>query len=102
MARLASPPKDIRTESQVSPTEGPPIADLERQRRLARERAKMKAASRTAAKRQQAAERIAAAAEELSSGVAQANAAADQLNKAMEQISSGATEASAACQENQA
>jgi len=78
MARLASPPETVRAQSQVFLTEGPPVADLEKQRRLARERAKMKAASRTAAKRQQAAERIAAAAEELSSGVAQANAAADQ------------------------
>jgi len=75
---------------------------MEKQRRLAKDRAKKKAESRTAAKRQQAAERIAAASEELASGVTEANAAAEQLNKAMEQISSGATEASAASQQGQA
>ncbi|MBW2139381.1 MAG: methyl-accepting chemotaxis protein, partial [Deltaproteobacteria bacterium] len=107
MANLASPPKgderqELETQEPETRDAEHSVIDMERQRRLAKERAKKKAESRTAAKRQQASERIAAAAEELASGVAEANAAAEQLNKAMEQISSGATEASAASQQSRA
>jgi len=44
-------------------------------------------------------ERIAAASEELASGIAEAASAAEELRRAMEQISSGAEEAAAASQE---
>jgi methyl-accepting chemotaxis protein len=74
--------------------------DMAEQRRLAKEKAEKRTQGRSVAKRQQAAERIAAAAEELASGVAESNAAAEELSKAMEQISSAATEASAAAQES--
>ncbi|HEY1189668.1 MAG TPA: methyl-accepting chemotaxis protein, partial [Gemmata sp.] len=64
----------------------------------ARDRAKDKASARTAAKRQQAAERVAAATEQLSGGVAEANAAVAQLERQMEQIASGAVESSKAAE----
>ncbi|MEO5968928.1 MAG: methyl-accepting chemotaxis protein [Bdellovibrionia bacterium] len=75
--------------------------DMAEQRRLAKEMAVKKTQARTAAKRQQAAERIAAATEELASGVSQASAAAEEMSKAMEQISLGATQASSGAQESQ-
>ncbi|HEY1186057.1 MAG TPA: methyl-accepting chemotaxis protein, partial [Gemmata sp.] len=77
-----------------------PVAASEngRQREHARDRAKDKVAARTAAKRQQAAERVAAATEELSAGVTEATAAIGQLERQMEQIAGGAVEASTAAQ----
>ena len=45
------------------------------------------------------AERLAAATEELASGLTEASAAAEELRRAMEQIASGATEAAGASQE---
>ncbi|AEM79564.1 methyl-accepting chemotaxis protein [Thermoanaerobacter wiegelii] len=56
--------------------------------------------ARTFAKRQQAAERIATATEELSSGVEEASGAIEELRSSMEQIASGAEEASKAIQES--
>jgi methyl-accepting chemotaxis protein len=50
-------------------------------------------------RRAQAAERIAAATEELASGLTEAAAAAEQLRRAMEQIAAGAEEASGTSQE---
>lgn len=88
----------VRTE-EASPAR---LTDLVEKRKIARLRAEKRADSRTVAKRQQAAERIAAATEELASGVAEATAASEQLSKAMDQISSGATQASAATQQSQA
>jgi methyl-accepting chemotaxis protein len=46
-----------------------------------------------------ASERVAAATEELASGLAEAAAAAEELRRAMEQIASGGEEAASACQE---
>ena len=61
------------------------------------------AAGRTRApagsRHEQAAERIAAAAEELASGLVEATAAAEELRRAMEQIAAGAEEAAGASQE---
>ena len=50
------------------------------------------------ARREQAAERIAAATEELASGLTEASAAAEQLRRSMEQIAAGAEEASGTSQ----
>ncbi len=50
------------------------------------------------ARREQAAERIAAATEELASGLTEASAAAEQLRRSMEQIATGAEEASGTSQ----
>jgi methyl-accepting chemotaxis protein len=51
-------------------------------------------------RRRKAAERIAAATEQLASGVAEATAAAEELSRALEQIASGADEAASASQQS--
>jgi methyl-accepting chemotaxis protein len=56
--------------------------------------------ARTLAKQQQAAERVAAATAQLSSGINEAAAAAEQLKRSAEQIATGAEEASGAAQES--
>ena len=66
--------------------------------RLAVEAQKRK--TRTFARQQKAAERIAAATSELASGITEAGAAAEELRKAAEQIASGAEEAAGAAQES--
>ena len=56
--------------------------------------------ARTLAKQQQAAERIAAATSQLSSGINEAAAAAEELKRSSDQIATGAEEASGAAQES--
>jgi methyl-accepting chemotaxis protein len=56
--------------------------------------------ARTLAKQQQAAERIAAATAQLSSGINEAASAAEELKRASDQIATGAEEASGAAQES--
>jgi methyl-accepting chemotaxis protein len=56
--------------------------------------------ARTLAKQQQAAERIAAATGQLSSGINEAASAAEELKRATDQIATGAEEASGAAQES--
>jgi len=56
--------------------------------------------ARTLAKQQQAAERIAAATGQMSSGIAEAASAAEELKRAADQIATGAEEASGAAQES--
>ena len=56
--------------------------------------------ARTFAKQQQAAERIAAATGELSSGINEAAAAAEELKRAADQIAAGAEQASGAAEES--
>jgi methyl-accepting chemotaxis protein len=56
--------------------------------------------ARTLAKQQQAAERIAAATGQLSSGINEASSAAEQLKRNSEQIAAGAEESSGAAQES--
>ena len=58
--------------------------------------------ARTLAKQQQAAERIAAATGQLSSGISEAASAAEELKRAADQIATGAEEASGAAQESMA
>ena len=69
MATLAVPPKGEIKPEPAAPPAGHQVVDMEKQRKLAKERAKKKAEGRTAAKRQQAAERIAASTEALASGI---------------------------------
>ncbi|WP_227764289.1 methyl-accepting chemotaxis protein [Zhaonella formicivorans] len=89
--KLAAPPekknnhKDLGQESRHEMTK-----KMELQRRQAR----------TYAKKQQLAERIASASEQLSAGVEEASQAAGELRQAMEQIASGADEAASATQES--
>ena len=59
-----------------------------------------RARERTRARQQKVAERIAAATEELASGVSEAASASDQLRKAMEQIASGAEESAGAAHQS--
>ena len=60
----------------------------------------MRRKARTLAKQQQAAERIAAATAQLSSGINEASAAAEELRRSSEQIATGAEQASGAAQES--
>jgi methyl-accepting chemotaxis protein len=59
-----------------------------------------RARERSRVRHQKVAERIAAATEELASGVSEAAAASNQLRKAMEQIASGAEESAGAAQQS--
>jgi methyl-accepting chemotaxis protein len=70
-------------------------------KRASKNLAEQRAKARTSAKRQQAAERIAASTEQLASGVAESKGAAEQLAMAMEQIASGATQASSGAEQSQ-
>jgi methyl-accepting chemotaxis protein len=54
---------------------------------------------KTVTRQAKASERVAAATEELASGLTEASAAAEELRRAMEQIASGGEEAAGACQE---
>ena len=66
---------------------------------IAREAEAQRKKSRTMAKQQQAAERIAAATGQLSAGINEAASAAEQLKRASDLIAAGAEEASGAAQE---
>lgn len=64
-------------------------------------RAEPKRRQRTFARQQKAAERVASATTQVSSGTAEAASAAEQLRKAMTQIASGAAEAASAAEQSQ-
>ncbi|EGV31917.1 methyl-accepting chemotaxis sensory transducer [Thiorhodococcus drewsii AZ1] len=66
----------------------------------AREAEAQRKRARTLAKQQQAAERVAAATAQLSSGINEAASAAEELKRAADQIATGAEEASGAAQES--
>ncbi|YCH32169.1 methyl-accepting chemotaxis protein [Erwinia sp. D4-22] len=69
-------------------------------RSVARDAEAQRKRARTLAKQQQAAERVAAASAQLSTGVNEAAAAAEELKRASDQIASGAEEASSAAQQS--
>jgi methyl-accepting chemotaxis protein len=69
-------------------------------RNVAREAEAQRKRARTLAKQQQAAERIATATSQLSSGVNEAASAAEELKRATDQIATGAEEAAGAAQES--
>lgn len=75
-------------------------ADLSGRREEAKKIAMEKVKTRTLAKQQQISERIATAAEELSSGIQEGSGAAEELLKSMEQIAAGAEESSGASEES--
>ena len=90
MAKLAPKPLSstpAHTDPKASTASN---ADRDQARKLAQE----KVAARTAAKRTQAAERLATASEELSSGIQESSAAVQELEKTMEQIAAAAEQAS--------
>jgi methyl-accepting chemotaxis protein len=64
-------------------------------------RAEPKRRQRTFARQQKAAERVASATTQVSSGIAEAASASEQLRKAMTQIASGAAEAASAAEQSQ-
>jgi methyl-accepting chemotaxis protein len=84
-----------KTGSNSSPVEeSKPSASASREAEAQRRRA------RTMAKQQQAAERIAAATAQLSSGITEASSASEELRRAAELIASGAEESASASQES--
>jgi len=70
------------------------------QANLHREAEAQRRKARTMAKKQQAAERIASATSQLSSGIAEASSAAEELKRATDEIASSAEQASGAAQES--
>jgi len=73
--------------------------DIAVKRELAKRKAAEKVRSRSLAKQQQLAERIATATEQLAAGIDQASNAATELAGTMEQVASGAEEASSAAEQ---
>jgi methyl-accepting chemotaxis protein len=94
MAIVKKPTSRIASSTEVD--SGKTNAAATREAEAQRKRA------RTLAKQQQAAERIAAATGQLSSGINEAASAAEQLKRAIDQIATGAEEASGASQESTA
>jgi methyl-accepting chemotaxis protein len=86
--------RSVIKTSTATPTEGKTSAVAAREAEDQRKKA------RTLAKQQQAAERIAAATGQLSSGINQAASAAEELKRSSDQIATGAEEASGAAQES--
>ncbi|MCB1142429.1 MAG: methyl-accepting chemotaxis protein [Leptospiraceae bacterium] len=76
--------------------------ELQQRRDDAKKIAAEKAKARTMAKQQQISERIATAAEQLSSGIQEGSSASEELMRSMQQIASGAEEASSAAEESKA
>jgi len=74
-------------------------AEFQHKRDDAKRIATEKAKARTMAKQQQISERIATAAEELSSGIQEGSSASEELMRSMQQIASGAEESSSASEE---
>jgi methyl-accepting chemotaxis protein len=86
--------KSAIKSSTATPAEGKTSAVAAREAEDQRKKA------RTLAKQQQAAERIAAATGQLSSGINEAASAAEELKRSSDQIATGAEEASGAAQES--
>lgn len=84
-----------KTSSQSNSTAGDA-----NQANLHREAEAQRRKARTMAKKQQAAERIASATSQLSSGIAEASSAAEELKRATDEIASSAEQASGAAQES--
>jgi len=76
--------------------------DIAEKRDQAKKIAQDKARSKTLAKQQQLAERVASATTQLSNGVEQGSSAAEELNRSMEQVATAADEASGAAEESRA
>jgi methyl-accepting chemotaxis protein len=76
--------------------------DLTEKREQAKKIALDKAKTKTLAKQQQLAERVASATTQLSNGVEQGSSAAEELNRSMEQVATAADEASGAAEESRA
>lgn len=77
-------------------------AEFQQRREDAKKIAMEKVRARTLAKQQQISERIATAAEQLSSGIQEGSSASEELMRSMQQIASGAEESSSASEESKA
>ncbi|MEW6662887.1 MAG: methyl-accepting chemotaxis protein [Bacillota bacterium] len=95
--KLALLPEKKNVKAKEAPRE---TAEHESRQEMAKKLELQRRQARTFAKRQQLAERIATASEQLSAGVAEASSAVDELRAAMEQIVSGAEETAGATQES--
>jgi len=102
MEKKLAKPSSVRTEKKLSNSSVAAPDEMERKRELARKQAQDKVKSRTLAKQQQSAERIATATEQLASGIEEANSAAEELGATMQQVASGANESSSAAEESRA
>lgn len=102
MPKLAPPPSTTHHSPVDAFVAGEPSREsLLEKRKAAREKAEKRGQTRTVAKRQQAAERISSATEELASGITEASNASNEIYKAMGQISEGAAQAASAAQQSQ-
>jgi methyl-accepting chemotaxis protein len=90
------PPR--HTARSIGPAPAPAAAEPRDKAATSQRRAQ----GRSRAKREQAAERIGAATEQLAAGVTEAASAAEELRRALEQISAAAEEAAGASQQSQA
>src|SRR6478672_9480839 len=97
----ASPPKSLMKTSALATRKAPfPAPGAARGHApQARTAARKRTAPAASSREQKIEERIAAASEELASGITEASSAAEELRRAMEQIASGAEEAASASQE---
>ena len=96
LVKRSGPQKPLKTEEELDADFGTPVSRRPAAQAVDQKRQR----ARTLARQQHAAERIAVASAELSSGVAEAGAATEELAKAMQQISSGAEEAASASEES--
>ena len=92
--------RQTKERSNISPSKD--AFDLTEKREQAKKIALDKAKTKTLAKQQQLAERVASATTQLSSGVEQGSSAAEELNRSMEQVATAADEASGAAEESRA
>jgi len=91
-----------QTKDKVNYSASKEVDDMSEKREQAKKIAQDKARSKTLAKQQQLAERVATATTQLSNGVEQGSSAAEELNRSMEQIATAAEEASGAAEESRA
>ena len=99
-ARLSGQRKALIKTADLAMRAGAPRPTETRQvPRVARARGRKASVPAGPARQQKIEERIAAATEQLASGISEAGSAADQLRRAMEQIASGAEQAAGASQQ---
>jgi methyl-accepting chemotaxis protein len=99
MAKALAKPASMKTG--ITPKETH-LEDLSVKRDEARKQAQQKAKTRTLARQQAIAERLASAVEEMTSSLEEAASAAEQLGRNMEQIAAAAEQSSAGAEESRA
>ncbi len=101
VAAATPPPKALMKTSALATGKAPSRAPaaLPEHAQAARPAARKPAAASASSRQQKIEERVAAASEELASGITEASSAAEELRRAMEHIASGAEEAASASHE---